>query len=68
MNLVCDKCGRAASEFDERGDFCDDEFRPMDRCNGRFEEPDEPTEAEQIAEHCKANNITHHSIDADGNC
>jgi hypothetical protein len=26
------------------------------------------TEAEQIADHCKANNITHHSINADGSC
>ena len=25
-------------------------------------------EAEQIEEHCRINNITHHSINADGSC
>lgn len=27
-----------------------------------------PTEAEQIADHCRRNNIAHHSINADGSC
>lgn len=37
--LVCTKCSRVASEFDEEGDFCDASIgeSPADRCNGCFE-------------------------------
>lgn len=49
--LFCTKCGCQASQFDEKGDFCDATIGegPTDRCNGRFEiDTDAPTLSEAL--------------------
>jgi hypothetical protein len=53
----CYKCGQPRLTHDE------------DRCHAKWVNREPPTtEAEELAEHCRVNNITNHSINADGSC